>query len=102
MKKVMFLAPLVLLAGCESIGGPGVSEYYECNRGTKLKVDNIGQAAILVSVNGDRPLALRQMQTGSGVEYSSGTHSFRGKGSEATWTVGRMVPEQCREVVVPR
>ncbi|WP_181883630.1 MliC family protein [Sphingorhabdus pulchriflava] len=102
MKKLMILAPMVLLAGCESIGGPGVSEYYECNRGTKLKVDNIGQAAILVSVNGGRVMGLNRIESPSGNEYSSGTYSFSKNGGTVTWTVGRMAPESCSTVAVPR
>ena len=47
-------AAALLLSACMSVGGPGVSTYYECDRGTRLKVDFMGDRA-LVSVNGGRP-----------------------------------------------
>jgi hypothetical protein len=32
----------------------------------------------------------------------SPTHQFWSKGDEAMWTVGRMMPMTCKQVIVPR
>ncbi len=102
MKNVITAgAALAALAGCVPKGGPGASTYFECDRGTKLQVDFAGETAF-VRVNGAKPLRLPAVQAASGGRYSSGTHEFWNKGNTATWTVGRMVSEQCRQVVLPR
>ena len=100
-KMIVAAAALAALAGCVPKGGPGASTYFECDRGTKLQVDFAGQTAF-VRVNGADPLRIPAMQAASGARYSSGTHELWTKGDTATWTVGRMVPEQCRQVVLPR
>jgi len=89
-------------AGCQTYGGPGVSTYFECERGTRLQVDNLGSKTVLVRVNGARPLALKEDRVASGAAWTDGPHRLHTKGDEALWTVGRMVPESCRQVVVPR
>lgn len=96
------VVPLAL-AGCASVGGPGVSTYYECERGTRLKVDFVGDRA-LVSVNGGRAQALRQTPAASGAAYENRAGwRLHTKGPEAVWnTAARSAPESCRQVVVPR
>ena len=93
----------VLLSACMSVGGPGVSTYYECDRGTRLKVEFMGDRA-LVSVNGGRPEAMRSTPAASGAIYeNSAGWRLHTKGNEAMWnTALRSAPETCRQVMVPR
>jgi hypothetical protein len=94
---------LTLLSGCTSIGGPGVSTYFECDRGTRLKVDYTGNGAI-VRVDGGRTLALRSTPANSGAIYEGrGGERLAVNGGTATWnTAARSAPESCRTVAVPR
>ena len=93
----------LLVSACMSVGGPGISTYYECDRGTRLKVDFMGDRA-LVSVNGGRPEAMRSTPAASGAAYENRAGwRLHTKGNEAMWnTALRSAPETCRQVVVPR
>lgn len=102
MRIVIAITVLALAAGaCVPKGGPGTSTFYECDRGTMLRVDFTDRAAF-VYVNGGERLRLPQERAASGTSYMTPQHSLRTRGSEATWAVGRMAPEQCRQVAVPR
>ena len=92
-----------LLSACMSVGGPGVSTYYECDRGTRLKVDFMGDRA-LISVNGGRAEAMRSTPAASGAIYENRAGwRLHTKGNEAMWnTALRSAPETCRQVAVPR
>lgn len=90
------------LGACSSIGGPGVSSYYDCGGDRMLKVDYLGDDAVQVQAGQDRPIVLRRTPSASGAQYGDARHSFWNKGSQATWTVGRMAPMQCSKVAVPR
>lgn len=94
---------LLLLSACAAVGGPGVSTYYECDRGTRLKVDFVGDRA-LVSVNGGRAEAMRSAPAASGAMYENRAGwRLHTKGNEAMWnTALRSSPETCRQVMVPR
>mgnify|MGYP002784399393 CR=1 FL=1 len=98
------LAPMLLvLSGCASVGGPGVSTYYECDRGTRLKVDYRDGGA-LVSVNGGRAERLRATPAASGSAYENAAGwRLHEKGGTAVWnTSARTAPESCRTVTLPR
>lgn len=97
-------AGLLALAGCatDNVGGPGVSAYYDCGNGTRLKVDNLSGDRIQVQMNDNAPVVLPAVKAASGAKYMSATHQFWDKGGEAMWTVGRMVPMTCQKVAVPR
>ncbi|MBL9067956.1 MAG: MliC family protein [Sphingopyxis sp.] len=106
MHRIKLAAPAaaaLLLSACMSVGGPGVSTYYECDRGTRLKVDFMGDRA-LFSVNGGRAEAMRSAPAASGAMYENRAGwRLHTKGNEATWnTALRLAPESCRQVVVPR
>lgn len=104
MSRYLFVGGALLsLSACASVGGPGVSTYYECDRGTRLKVDFVNNGA-LVSVNGARARPLKQTPAASGAAYESHDGwQLHTKGGEATWnTALRTAPESCRQVVVPR
>lgn len=91
-----------LAAACAPVGGPGVSAYYDCGEGTRLKVDSLSGDRIMVQMNDDKPVTLPAEKAASGAKYMSATHQFWSKGDEAMWTVGRMAPMTCRKVAVPR
>lgn len=103
-KRIVTAAVLAAaLGGCASVGGPGVSTYYECDRGTRLKVDYVGGGA-LVSVNGGRPQMLRETPAASGSAYENRSGwRLHNKGNGAVWnTALRTAPENCSQVAVPR
>lgn len=103
MKIAAPAAAALLLSACMSVGGPGVSTYYECDRGTRLKVDFRGDRA-LVSVNDGRAEAMRSTPAASGAIYENRAGwRLHTKGNEAMWnTALRSSPETCRQVMVPR
>ena len=106
MHRIKFVAlggAALLLSACMSVGGPGVSTYYECDRGTRLKVDFMGDRA-LVSVNGGRAEAMRSAPAASGAMYENRAGwRLHTRGNEAMWnTALRSSPETCRQVTVPR
>lgn len=96
-------AAALALSACASVGGPGVSTYYECDRGTRLKVDFVGDRA-LVAVNGARAVPMRQTPAASGLVYENRQGwRLHTKGNEAMWnTAARSAPESCRQIAVPR
>ncbi|MET4131666.1 membrane-bound inhibitor of C-type lysozyme [Porphyrobacter sp. MBR-155] len=99
---IIVFAGTIALAGCAPVGGPGVSSYYDCGDGIRLKVDSLSGDRVMVQMNNDKPVTLPADKSASGAKYMSATHQFWSKGDEATWTVGRMVPMTCRKVAVPR
>lgn len=106
MHRIKFVAlggAALLLSACMSVGGLGVSTYYECDRGTRLKVDFMGDRA-LVSVNGGRAERMRSAPAASGAMYENRAGwRLHTKGNEAMWnTALRSSPETCRQVMVPR
>ena len=104
LKRISSAAALAAtLGGCASVGGPGVSTYFECDRGTRLKVDYVSGGA-LVSVNGGRAQMLRETPAASGTVYENRKGwRLHSKGNEALWnSAARSAPESCRTVAVPR
>ncbi|HWW55313.1 MAG TPA: MliC family protein [Sphingopyxis sp.] len=94
-------ATTMLVAGCSSVPrNTGTS--YECNRGTRLKVDYVGDGAI-VRVNGGRTMVLKSTPANRGQIYEnkSGARLQR-NGNEVTWnTALRSAAESCRVVYTP-
>lgn len=99
---VAFAATL-LLSACQTMGGPGASSYYECDRGTQLKVDYLRNGA-LVSVDGRRALPLKVAQSIGGQTYEgAGGARLRVNSGTATWNgADRSAPQSCRSIAVPR
>ncbi|HEY0596399.1 MliC family protein [Sphingopyxis sp.] len=91
----------LVLAGCSSVPRTtGTS--YDCNGGTRLKVDYVGSTAI-VRVNGRRSLVLKQTPSTGGQVYEnkSGARLQR-NGNNVTWnTAARSAAESCRVVYTP-
>lgn len=100
-KMVATLAAALAVAGCSSIPrNTGTS--YECDRGTRLKVDYVGNGAI-VRVNGGRTMMLKSTPANSGQIYENkqGVRLHR-QGNGVTWnTALRSAPENCRAVATP-
>jgi membrane-bound inhibitor of C-type lysozyme len=89
------------VAGCSSVPrNTGTS--YECSGGTRLKVDYVGEGAI-VRVNGGRTMVLKSTPANSGQIYENriGARLAR-NGNDVTWnTALRTAPESCRVVYTP-
>ncbi|MFT7006593.1 MAG: membrane-bound inhibitor of C-type lysozyme [Cocleimonas sp.] len=74
---------------------------YTCNRDTLLSVTfstpNSGNDKKIAIINsfGNQAIILPNKVAASGFLYSNGKYSLRGKGKQATWTIGRMAPFRC-------
>jgi len=98
---VLLLGAALTLAGCASVPrNTGTS--YDCNGGTKLKVDYVGNTAI-VRVNGMRSMVLKQTPSVGGSVYENKTGArLQRNGNDVTWnTAARTAPESCRVVYTP-
>ena len=94
-------AAILSLAACSSVPrNTGIS--YDCSGGTKLKVDYVGNTAI-VRVNGMRSMVLKQTPANSGQIYENKNGArLQRNGNDVTWnTALRSAPESCRVVYTP-
>lgn len=90
------------LAGCaHDIGGPGVSTYFECERGTRLKVDYLSNGAF-VGIDGRKAIPLKQVPAVSGTAYESRQYQLQVQGGGARWIDSRLPAQSCSQVRVPR
>lgn len=94
-------AAVIALAACSSVPR-NTGTTYECNRGTKLKVDYVGNTAI-VRVNGRSSMVLKQTPSNGGAIYENKTGArLQRNGNDVTWnTALRSAPESCRAVYTP-
>lgn len=94
-------AAMCALAACSSVPrNTGTS--YDCSGGTRLKVDYVGNGA-LVRINDGRTIMLKSTPANTGriYENKSGVRLQR-DGNEVTWnTALRSAPESCRAVYTP-
>ena len=95
-------AAVLALAACSSVPPRNTGTSYDCNRGTKLKVDYVGNTAI-VRVNGRRSMVLKQTPSTGGAVYENKKGArLQRNGNEVTWnTAQRSAPESCRTVYTP-
>jgi hypothetical protein len=94
-------AAILALAACSSVPrNTGTS--YECDRGTRLKVDYVGDGAI-VRVNGGRTMVLKSTPANRGQIYENRTGArLQRNGNNVTWnTAQRSAAESCRAVYTP-
>ncbi len=102
MNRVMAMtAAMLAIAGCSSVPrNTGTS--YECDRGTRLKVDYVRDGAI-VRVNGRQTLVLRETPANRGQVYENKTGArLHRNGNQVTWnTAARSAAETCRVVMTP-
>ena len=68
---------------------------YACSDGSTLRVTFVEGAAQVTPADGTL-LRLPQQRVASGMWYATARHELRGKGDEATWTVARQAPVNCR------
>jgi len=100
-KTILILGAVLALAGCSSVPrNTGTS--YDCSGGTKLKVDYVGDSAI-VRVNGRRSLVLKQTPSNAGAVYENRTGArLAHNGNDVMWnTAARTAAESCRVVYTP-
>ncbi|WP_422059177.1 MliC family protein [Sphingopyxis sp.] len=100
-KTILILGAALAVAGCSSVPrNTGTS--YDCSGGTKLKVDYVGDGAI-VRVNGRRSLVLKQTPSTSGSVYENRTGARLARnGNDVMWnTAARSAAESCRVVYTP-
>jgi membrane-bound inhibitor of C-type lysozyme len=93
------LAPL--WAGCQSgaystTSTPQTRVQFQCDNGEEVEMRFFPVQGVGVLVRGGKTLELQQHPSASGFIYSNGPDTVRGKGSELTIEVGRMVPIRCR------
>jgi len=95
--RTLFVLAAVALAGCASITGSTERRItYACERGADLVVVFDDGAARIVNPDGTE-IVLPSRETGSGFLYETPTHSLRGQGTEAVYTIGRMAPNRCQQ-----
>jgi hypothetical protein len=102
-KYVLTVVSALCLVSCTSIGGPGVSSYFDCGDGTMLKVTYSNGGATVQKDNG-LPAFLRSVpSTGASAFENRAGHRLSVSGETATWSERtREAPLSCRRVAVPR
>ncbi len=96
-----WMMAVLLLAGCAATQNTAptetaMKEYdYACEDGSRLKVVFEDNHAV-VTQSGGKVLVLPQMPSGSGIRYATPRHELRGKGNDASWSVGRKAAVECR------
>jgi len=78
----------------EAAKKPIKAKYY-CNRGQSLKVVFQGSKATVTPKWGGRTVTLPQGMSADGFYYVKGKYSLRGRGDDATWTMGQSKPFTC-------
>lgn len=103
MKRIVLLGALcAALAGCQTVGGPGGSSYFDCRDGTMLKVTYTRQGAVMQMGKG-RMIHLRSVSSVGGSNFEGMGYTLRVTGDTATWSgMTREAPHVCRGVAVPR
>ena len=96
MRTIICAAALVL-AACASMSGPDERRVtFGCEHGPDLIVIFGDDAARIVNPDGSE-IVLPSRPAGSGFLYETPTHSLRGQGTEAIYTIGRMAPIRCQQ-----
>jgi membrane-bound inhibitor of C-type lysozyme len=95
MRSIPAVLVVACLAACATPSAGPAPVVYTCDDGTSLTVRFAPEVAY-VSTGTGAELALPQQRAASGIWYATPQHTLRGKGDEATWTVGRRAPAQCR------
>ncbi|MDR1709045.1 MAG: MliC family protein [Candidatus Accumulibacter sp.] len=97
---VLFAA--LALAACAHPGknpAPGGMNrvLYRCDNGERVEMHYFPERETATLIRNGRSLELRQRPAGSGVIYSNGPNTVRGKGREIMLELARMAPITCRE-----
>jgi membrane-bound inhibitor of C-type lysozyme len=95
------IATVVTVSACATPSTRPASEErrvsFDCGDHPGITVIFADNEARILSADGP-PIVLPQRPSGSGIWYETPTHSLRGQGDEITYTIGRMVPIQCRAI----
>jgi membrane-bound inhibitor of C-type lysozyme len=96
MHRKSFVAGALLAAASlvQPVSAADPHATYRCEDSSHFFVRFSGDRADVTLSDGTK-LSLPQQRAASGTWYSSGRYDLRGKGREATWTVGRKVPVKC-------
>ena len=100
-KTILMAVVMIAVAGCTSVPrNTGTS--YVCDRGTRLKVDYVGDGAI-VRIDGRQTVVLREAASNRGQAYENKTGArLQRNGNSVMWnTAARSAPERCRVVNTP-
>lgn len=89
-----FALSALVPAGAADAAKKPIKAKYHCKKGPALKVVFQGNKAI-VTPKGGEPVTLKQAMAADGFLYAKGKYSLRGRGNDATWTVGRAKPLKC-------
>ncbi|WP_020168096.1 MULTISPECIES: MliC family protein [Methylotenera] len=103
-----------IISACVTAPKAAKPTHYACDRGTSFSVTytekgfttvrggrnsmpkyEVKNVAANVTLADETLITLPVQKTASGFMYSNGRHTFRGEGSEAMWSVGRMLAERC-------
>jgi membrane-bound inhibitor of C-type lysozyme len=85
----------VALSGCGTAASKIPAAFFTCADGSHFSA-SFPEGKALVTLPDHQTVTLPQRRSGSGYWYSSGRYELRGKGKEATWTVGRRTPTSCQ------
>lgn len=101
-----YIALVILTAGlasCATVGGPGVSSYFDCGNGSMLKV-TYGRNTALVQKDRDPIIRLRSVPSTGGSTYENKAgYRLSVQGDWATFSGRtREAPARCHRVAVPR
>jgi len=95
--RVLIVLGAAALAGCASVTGSDERRVtFSCDHGADLTVVFDEHAARIINPDGTE-IVLPSRETGSGFLYETPTHSLRGQGTEAIYTIGRMAPIRCQQ-----
>jgi membrane-bound inhibitor of C-type lysozyme len=93
--KASATALLLGLAGCSSVPTAPAPVVYSCDDGSVLRAQ-FGAEVVVITLADGTALSLPQQRVASGIWYATPQYTLRGKGDEATWTVGRRTPVACQ------
>lgn len=106
MRLLLLIASCAALAACTNTlpkpdghataGKPNVNVVnYQCENGESIRVSYfIDQEKAILERNGDS-IELPQRPAASGMLYSNGPNTIRGKGNDLSLEIGRMMPVAC-------
>jgi membrane-bound inhibitor of C-type lysozyme len=117
MKKLIIILLVISLIGCYIntqqteifIKAPKKNKitliHYNCDNNKEISVsfttinkEHTPKNIVIINSQDNKPIILSAKQVSSGFLYSNGKYTFRVKGNDVQWTIGRMMPMKCTEV----
>ncbi len=87
-------AGMVGASPAQSASSRTIKAKYKCSKGQSLTVLFKGSKAT-VTPKGGKSITLSQAKTADGFLYTKSKYKLRGRGDDATWTVGSHKPLKC-------